>query len=389
MGAVADAESPTPQEGLAMAPTTAHDHQTTTRQGVAAVTAFTTDTSLADELQRLAAAAAVTLTVQPELPAAVHWPRGLVLVGADLASAAGRRRRPAARELVLVALDLDDGVRSWGGEARLWQDAVAAGAEQVALLPQATEWLLARLARAAEPTAAARVIGVVGGCGGAGASVLAAALAVVAAGRGRRTLLVDADALGGGIDLLVGLDDVAGLRWADLATARGRLPGVNLHASLPRAGAMAVLGWGRGEPVDLRPAAVDAVLDAGRRAHDLVVVDLPRSLDAVTQTALARVDELLVVLPARLRAVAAASQVVAAFGAEDAVSAAVVRTVDGRWSGRQVAESLGLALAAQLRDDPHLDADVSEGVLPGQRPRSHLRRAAEQCLQRVAQPVAA
>ena len=372
-----------------MAPTTAHDHQTTTRQGVAAVTAFTTDTSLADELQRLAAAAAVTLTVQPELPAAAHWPRGLVLVGADLASAAGRRRRPAARELVLVALDLDDGVRSWGGEARLWQDAVAAGAEQVALLPQATEWLLARLARAAEPTAAARVIGVVGGCGGAGASVLAAALAVVAAGRGRRTLLVDADALGGGIDLLVGLDDVAGLRWADLATARGRLPGVNLHASLPRAGAMAVLGWGRGEPVDLRPAAVDAVLDAGRRAHDLVVVDLPRSLDPVTQTALARVDELLVVLPARLRAVAAASQVVAAFGAEDAVSAAVVRTVDGRWSGRQVAESLGLALATQLRDDPHLDADVSEGVLPGQRPRSHLRRAAEQCLQRVAQPVAA
>ncbi len=372
-----------------MAPTSAHDHQAAPPDRFGAVTALTGDTSLADELQRLAAAAAVTLTVRTQLPAAAHWPRGLVLVGADLASALARRRRPASRELVLVALAAPDGVGWAGGEGRLWQHAVAAGAEQVVLLPQATEWLLARLARAAEPAAVARVIGVVGGCGGAGASVFAAALAVVAAGRGRRTMLVDADALGGGIDLLVGLDDVAGLRWPDLATARGRLPGVNLHASLPRAGEMAVLGWGRGDPVDLPPTAVDAVLDAGCRAHDLVVVDLPRALDAVTQTALGRVDELFVVLPARLRAVAAASQVVAAFGADHLATSAVVRTDEGRWSGRQVAESLGLALAAQLRDDAHLDADLSEGLLPAQRPRSHLRRAALQCLERAAQTVAA
>jgi secretion/DNA translocation related CpaE-like protein len=212
---------------------------------------------------------------------------------------------------------------------------------------------------------------------------------VVAAGQGRRTLLVDADMLGGGIDLLVGLDDVAGLRWPDLATARGRLPGLNLHASLPRAGTMAVLGWGRGDPVDLPPAAVESVLDAACGAHDLVVVDLPRALDTVTQAALARSDELLVVLPARLRAVAAASQVVAAFGGNGVATSAVVRTGQGRWSGRQVAESLGVALAAQLRDDPHLDTDLSEGLLPAQRPRSHLHRAAAHCLDRAAQPAAA
>ncbi|MGN6613305.1 MAG: septum site-determining protein Ssd [Angustibacter sp.] len=370
-----------------MASTSARADQTAPADTGSAVTALTADPALVDELQRLAAAAAVRLTVRTQLPAPGRWPRGLVLVGADLAPALARH--PGSRpELVLVAL-ASDGAAAWGDDGRLWQHAIAAGAEQVVPLPQATEWLLARLARIAEPAASAHVLGVVGGCGGAGASVFAAALAVVGAGQGRRTVLVDADTLGGGIDLLVGLDDVAGLRWPDLATARGRLPGLDLHASLPRAGAMAVLGWGRGDPVDLPAAAVDAVLDAACRAHDLVVVDLPRALDGLTQAALARVDELLVVLPARLRAVAAASQVVAAFGGNGVAPSAVVRTGQGRWSGRQVAESLGVALAAQLRDDAHLDADLSEGLLPGQRARSHLRRAAVHCLDRAAQPAAA
>jgi secretion/DNA translocation related CpaE-like protein len=365
----------------------AREHHAAPDASGGTVTALTADPALADELQRLAAAAAVQLTVRAQPPAPGRWPRGLVLVGADLAPAVARRRGPR-HEVVLVALAAD-GAAWWGDDGRLWQHAVAVGAEQVVPLPQATEWLLARLAQVAEPTTSARVLGVVGGCGGAGASVFAAALAVVGAGQGRRTVLVDTDVLGGGIDLLVGLDDVAGLRWPDLVTARGRLPGVELHASLPRAGAMAVLGWGRGDPVDLPPTAVDAVLDAACQAHDLVVVDLPRALDALTQAALARLDELLVVLPARLRAVASASQVVAAFGGHGVTPSAVVRTGEGRWSGRQVAESLGIALAVQLRDDARLDTDVSEGLLPGQRPRSHLRRAAAHCLGRAALPAAA
>ena len=342
------------------------------------VTALTADPRLADELQRLAAAAAVSLRVLDTVPSGVAWPSGLLLVGADLVRAVARRRPASAGGAVVVALqpDLDA-----DGEGRLWRHAVAAGADQVAVLPVAHEWLLARMARTAEPPGRARVVGVVGGCGGAGASVLAAALALVAAESGLRTLLADVDALGGGLDLAVGLDDVAGLRWPDLASARGRLPGASLHASLPRAGAMAVLGWGRGDPVDLPVAAVEAVLDAARRGHDLVVVDLPRALDPVADAALARVDELLVVVPARLRAVAAATQVVAAVAGRVGTTSAVVRRrPDDRWSPGQVADSLGLALAAHLRDDPRLDADLDQGLLPGQRSRSSLRRAAEQCL---------
>jgi secretion/DNA translocation related CpaE-like protein len=347
------------------------------------VAAVTTDGRLADELQRLAAAAGVALDLLGEVPPRVRWPHGLVLVGADVARAAGRRGVPAGGSQ-LVVVGLDD-VLSPAQEEQIWQHAVAAGAEQVALLPQAHEWLIGRMARAVEPVGAARVVGVVGGCGGAGATMLATTLAVVAAELGRRTLLVDVDPLGGGIDLAVGLDDVVGLRWPDLASARGRLPAASLHSALPRAGSLAVLGWGRGDPVDLAPAAVDSVLDAARRGHDLVVVDLPRSFDAVADAALAGVDQLLVVVPARLRAVASSTQVVAALGGRARSTAVVVRRApDDRWSAHQVADALGLPLAAQLRDEPHLDADLDQSLLPGQRSRSPLRRAAEQCLSTVA-----
>jgi hypothetical protein len=50
------------------------------------------------------------------------------------------------------------------------------------------------------------------------------------------------------------------------------------------------------------------------------------------------------------------------------------------WTPRQVADALGLGLAAQLRDDVRLDADLARGEPPGRRGRGALHRAAEQCL---------
>jgi secretion/DNA translocation related CpaE-like protein len=258
---------------------------------------------------------------------------------------------------------------------------VALGAEQVAVLPMAAEWLLDRLARTVEPPTTAHVVAVLGGCGGAGASLFACALAVTGADDGRRTLLVDLDQIGGGLDLALGLDDLPGLRWPDLTATRGRLPASSLHESLPRAGSLAVLAAGRGDPVDLPAAAADAVLDAAGRGHELVVLDVGRSLDAVGYAALDRADELLLLVPTRLRAVVAARQVVAALGPRGSRLAVVARRrPDERWTGRRVADALGLPLAAVLADDARTDADLARGVLPGARLRSPARRAAEQCL---------
>ena len=172
---------------------------------------------------------------------------------------------------MVVPTDLDD--------STVWQLAASAGAESVQPLPGAEALLADRLAASADGPARGTTVAVLGGRGGAGASTLACALARAAVDTGA-VLLVDADPYGGGLDLLMGAEDLPGLRWPDLATARGRASPDELRAALPVADGVTLLSWHRGEPVELPPAAMDLVLGAGRRGHDLVVVDLPRSPDA-------------------------------------------------------------------------------------------------------------
>src|SRR5690349_916184 len=62
------------------------------------------------------------------------------------------------------------------------------------------------------------VLGVVGGSGGVGASSFAAVLAATAG----RSLLVDLDVAGGGLDVVLGIEAEAGARWSGLHLAGGR-----------------------------------------------------------------------------------------------------------------------------------------------------------------------
>jgi secretion/DNA translocation related CpaE-like protein len=345
------------------------------RAGEPAVLAVTADPALADALRRLAAAAAVEVQVTPDLPDVMSWQRcELVLVGVDAAREVVARRFPRRGAVVLVTADPDD--------RDIWQLAVSIGAQQVAVLPDADAWLVDRLAGTVDLPSTARVVGILGGCGGAGASVLATGLAVAAAEAGRRVLLADLDPLGGGLDLTLGIDAVPGLRWPDLVGARGRLPSASVHESLPRLDGLAVLAWGRGAPVDVPSAAVDAVLRSAARSHDLVVLDLPRAgEDGLLATAVRGVDDLLIVVPARLRAAASAAQVVERWrGAVTSVGAVVRRAPGDRLSARAVADALQLPLALQMRDEPRVDAQLDRGEPPGLRRSGPLRRACDQWL---------
>jgi secretion/DNA translocation related CpaE-like protein len=340
------------------------------------VLGVTADPGLADALRQLAAAAAVDMQIVPEPPPVGDWQAcRLVVVGADAARAV-TARLPRRGDVVLVTTD--------GQDSDVWQQAVAVGAEQVAVLPDARSWLIDRLAAGAGSSSRARVVAVVGGCGGAGASVLAAGLAVAAAERGHRVLLADLDPLGGGLDLMLGVDGVPGLRWPDLAGARGRLPSSSVHDALPRLDDLAVLAWGRGEPVDVSPTAVDAVIGSASRTHDLVVVDLPRAGDERLFTGATRhADELVVVVPARLRAVAAAAQVVDRWSRTVPATGVVVRRSPAdRLSARAVAEAVRLPLVLEMRDEPRVDALLEQGEPPALRPRGSLHRACEQWLSR-------
>jgi hypothetical protein len=163
-----------------------------------------------------------------------------------------------------------------------------------------------------------RVVAVVGACGGAGTSTVAAALVHGlrrAVGRG---VLVDLDAPGPGVDVLLGVEAEPGARWPELAAARGEVDGRGLVAALPRWRAVPVLSASR-----LRPEAPDddVVLDvcAGLlRAGEHVVLDLPRRWTPAVRALLAGADDVLLVaplmMPGAAGAVAAATAVAAARG---------------------------------------------------------------------------
>jgi secretion/DNA translocation related CpaE-like protein len=224
----------------------------------------------------------------------------LVLVGAESASAVAAAGLPRRRDVVLV---------SGTPTAETWQNAVEVGAEHVVALPDGERWLIDRLADTGEgPGRAGRVVAVVGTGAGAGASTFAATVAMVAAAQGLQVLLVDADATAGGLDVLLGLEDVPGIRWPDLAESRGRLAAGSLAAALPAVGGVTVLSCGRTGPALIAPEGMSAVLDAGIRAFDVVVVDVPRQPGPVGDLILARADETMLVASNRVRGVAACAR---------------------------------------------------------------------------------
>ena len=209
---------------------------------------------------------------------------------------------------------------------------------------------------------------VVGGRGGAGASTLVAALGVAGMRLGLSPVLVDGDPLGGGLDLVLGGEDCPGLRWPDLAGARGRVVPGDLAAALPEVEQLHVLSWDRGDVLEVPPEAMESVLQAAVRAAGLVVVDLPRRPDAASRVALARAERTYLVVPAEVRAVAAAGRVVQAHaGLTPSLEVVVRGPAPSALEPATVAGALGLPLAGWCRPEPGLAAALDRGEPPGRR----------------------
>lgn len=309
----------------------------------------------------LAAAGGTEVDVAPDPTAARsrYTTAPLVVIGMDQAQPCLHARLPRRPRVVLVG-------RS-GRDDKPWQLAELLGAEHIALLPEAEPWLVDRFAerRLASETPPAAVLGVIGGRGGAGASVLAGGLAVTAARSGLRTLLVDADPLGGGLDLVLGWEQLEGLRWPALTQTDGRVDPPALVQALPRRGDLVVLSWDRGELPEVPAEAMAATIDAGRRGRDLVIVDLPRYFDDAAVAALRATDQVFIVVPAELRATAAAARVAAAVSEHCADVSVIVRgPAPGRIKAREVARALDLPLTGTLRPEPGLCRALERGEAP-------------------------
>lgn len=252
---------------------------------------------LRSEVERIVAAAGGHLRVVAD-PAegGRHWDgAAAVLVGSDIRELPPRRRAPA----VLVGAD--------GEGDSLWHLAAALGAERVAVLPDAAAWLADHLSRSRAPGPGGLVLGVTGGCGGAGATTAAIWIAQAAAGMGARVLLVDGDPWAGGLELALAAEECPGLRWPDLAEARGSVDPAQLAESLPVAGGFSFLSWpaSREQPVPVGAATVLGVLDAARRGYELVVVDIGRREEPLQSFAW-DCDRIMMVVPSQLRAAVAA-----------------------------------------------------------------------------------
>lgn len=326
------------------------------------VLAVTDDAELSLSIRRAAAAADREVNEHAAPVPRQLWD-GAPQVLLDTASAAacagaGLPRRPDV--VVLCA-----------GEPALpqWRAAAAAGAEAVLTLPEDEAELVALLTRRSEPVApGGAVIAMMGGRGGAGASVLAAATALTAPRRrpDRRALLVDCDSRGGGLDLLLGVEQRPGLRWSGVAVEGGRVSASALHDALPRAGdGVAVLSCGRGAAaVAPGPAALAAVIEAGRGAGELVVCDVPRQPDVTAHGAVDLADLVVVVVPAQVRAAAAAESLAAALrDAHPNVGVVVRGPAPGGLRGRDIADLLGLPLLASMRPEPGLATSLDRGGL--------------------------
>ncbi|HEV7193772.1 MAG TPA: hypothetical protein VGN35_11280 [Jatrophihabitantaceae bacterium] len=155
--------------------------------------------------------------------------------------------------------------------------------------------------------AQAPVIGVIGSAGGVGVSTLACALAD-AAGAG---LLLDLDTCGGGLDVLLGVNAVAGVRWSGLRVAGGALDPVDLARGLPRWRGVPLLA---ADGVAPSLAAVRAVLDAGRRLGP-VVLDAGRCLCPDARAVLASCSVVVLVTDSDRRGLAAVRATAGRLGA--------------------------------------------------------------------------
>lgn len=332
---------------------------------------------LADDVARVAAAAGYQILRAVPQSCRREWAESTaVLVDATTVEATLACGLPRRSGLMVVGLA--------GDGPQMWRTALALGAGDGFVLPDDEHAVVQALSRIAMPAGPSGVaIAVLPAHGGAGASTLAAGVGLVACERGLGGLILDLDDLGGGQDLLLGVEDHPGLRWQELTLESGQVVAASLHTALPHArGGLAVLAGRRGGATPVRPEAALAAMDAARGSGDVVVVDLPRRTGELIETVVEAADLVVLVSAATVRACAAGREIAARLRARTARIELVVRGPSpGGLRPGQVADVIGLPLLTATRPDVRLAGQLESGGLALAR-RSPLRRSATVVLDR-------
>ncbi len=201
------------------------------------------------------------------------------------------------------------------------------------------------------------VVGVLGGSGGAGATALVAALAA----RAQSSVVVDLDALGGGIDVVLGAEDQPGARWSGLHATGDRLDPAQLLEGLPRWGDIPVLACDSSAVPDAD--ACRSVLGAAREIGT-TVVDLGRCSTPARDVALSACAAVVLVATADICGATAAAAMQTRLVEDGCIAALtlVVRRQHAVVSARRIADVLGLELTGTLDDDAGLRSGRDRGI---------------------------
>lgn len=369
---------------------------TTTDGREATVLLIASDELVADSLLRVTAAAGVSAVVVADPTLVGHdWLAArLVLVAAiDLAAlgASGLPRRPG---VVVVGRGAE--------EPAIWRAAMEAGAQSVVWLPAAESWLVQAISEAArQGRRDCPVLVVVGARGGSGASTLAAALARTAAAEALSSYLFDLDPLAAGLDVVLGVDGVPGLRWHDLGSAIGRVPSAALRDGLPVIDGIRLLTFDRGRVVPPLAGIAGSVIDAARRDADIAVIDLPRWLLAPQSASteggptlalevLSRAVQVVVVCAADVRSALAAGRLVSSPPLSGFRVGLVVRGPSpGGLMGTDIARAAGVPLLATMVPERGLDRRLEDAEAPGTRDRGPLAGTCRRLLRSLAREASA
>lgn len=306
--------------------------------------------SIQESVRAAAAAAGVQVRVVEDVPSALpDWDRaGAVIVGGDVLELPVRRRPVDA---LLGAQDHPD----------LWDRAAMWGVERVGVLPAAMGWLAEFFGGMGTVRDGGLVTGVWGAAGGAGASTLAVWLAAHAAEEGLRTVLVNTSPQDAGWRYALSSSDLAGAGWAELNSSGGAISPERLANSLPQTAGISVLGWPVG---GIEPGTAfhdPRVLDAARKAYDLVVLDLA---DSTLHQLAWWCDSLTVCAPLTLNAALRASNELGHVPVSS--PGLVARASRGQGpEAAELAERLGLGYRGVLPRIRGVSTAADEGRLPG------------------------
>lgn len=252
------------------------------------------------------------------------------------------------------------------GREDLWEFAAQLPGLQPVELPQGEAWLSEHLGARVLDRMPGQVAVVAGAFGGAGTTTFAYLAAAEAAVRGHAVLLIDGDPQpGSGARSLLELartqdwlGEPSSLGWAELEAVEGEISAAQLSAGLPELDGIRLVTGRTETNTSGSVETVDAVVRAGRRVFDLVVVDASRRAGLLSSLA-EQTDLGVIVTQASQRGAEAADQV--RFQAGDSPLALVINGAACRgWRAADTAEAVGLPVVTDCAEQRWLRA--ADGV---------------------------